>query len=271
MKEKKMMLTEMKNKIIVLTGSSGQLGQSYENLFLEHGATVIGLDLKDSKNNEVTKKYKDKRLFIKCDITNKEELQSALEKIVDRYGKPTNLINNAALDSPPDSSKEETGPFEYYPEDSWDKVMNVNVKGPFLCSQVFGSAMKSNGGGTIVNIGSIYGSVSPDQNLYEYRRKKGESFYKPVAYSASKSALVNLTKYLAVYWAKFNVQVNMLTIAGVFNNQDKEFLDAYCKRIPIGRMANPDDYHGALLLLCSDMSKYMTGSNLVVDGGWTAI
>jgi len=127
------------------------------------------------------------------------------------------------------------------------------------------------GRGSIINIASIYGMVSPDQSLYEYRRSNDEVFYKPVAYSASKSGILNLTRYLAVYWAKQNVRVNSLSIAGVFNNQDKEFLDAYCARIPVGRMANPDDYIGAVMFLAGHGSKCMTGHNMVVDGGWTAI
>jgi NAD(P)-dependent dehydrogenase (short-subunit alcohol dehydrogenase family) len=125
--------------------------------------------------------------------------------------------------------------------------------------------------GSIINISSIYGLVSPDQNLYSYRREKGEIFFKPVAYSVSKSGILNLTRYLAVYWAKHNVRVNSLTISGVFNNQDNEFLNQYCNRIPIGRMANSDEYNGAVVFLASSSSSYMTGSNLVIDGGWTAI
>ena len=113
--------------------------------------------------------------------------------------------------------------------------------------------------------------VSPDQNLYEYRRKRDEVFFKPVAYSASKSGILNLTRYLAVYWAKKNVRVNSLTIAGVFNNQEQDFLDVYCGRIPVGRMANADEYNGSVLFLASPASHYMTGANLVIDGGWTAI
>jgi NAD(P)-dependent dehydrogenase (short-subunit alcohol dehydrogenase family) len=125
--------------------------------------------------------------------------------------------------------------------------------------------------GSIVNIASIYGVVSPDQSLYDYRRNRGEVFYKPVAYSASKSGVLNLTRYLAVYWAKQNVRVNTLTIAGVFNNQEQVFLDAYCDRIPVGRMANVNEYTGSVLFLAGEASHYMTGANLVIDGGWTAI
>ena len=149
--------------------------------------------------------------------------------------------------------------------------MDVNVKGVYLCCKVFGGAMAKAGKGSIINISSIYGVVSPDQSLYEYRRRRGESFFKPVAYSTSKSALLNLTRYLAVYWAKKNVRVNTLTIAGVFANQEPAFLEAYCGRIPVGRMAEGGDYHGAVIFLASPASAYMTGSNLVMDGGWTAI
>ena len=147
----------------------------------------------------------------------------------------------------------------------------MNLKGTFLACQVFGPAIAENGKGSIINIASIYGIVSPDQSLYEYRRKKGENFYKPVAYSASKSGIMNLTRYLSVYWAKKNLRVNTLTIAGVFNNQDQDFLDAYLSRIPIGRMADESQYDGSVIFLASDASSYMTGSNLIVDGGWTAI
>ncbi len=191
--------------------------------------------------------------------------------MIGKFGTPTVLINNAAIDSPPSAPPEENGPFEDYPEASWDKVVDVNLKGVFFCCQVIGAAMAQAGRGSIINIASIYGVVSPDQNLYEYRRQRGEVFYKPVAYSASKSGILNLTRYLAVYWGKKNVRVNSLTIAGVFNNQEKAFLDVYCGRIPVGRMANADEYNGSVLFLASPASQYMTGSNLVIDGGWTAI
>jgi NAD(P)-dependent dehydrogenase (short-subunit alcohol dehydrogenase family) len=150
-------------------------------------------------------------------------------------------------------------------------VIDVNLKGVYLCCQVFGAAMANAGKGSIINVASIYGVVSPDQNLYEYRRQRGETFYKPVAYSASKSGILNLTRYLAVYWAKKGVRVNSLTIAGVFNNQEQAFLDAYCGRIPVGRMARAGEYNGSVIFLASSASGYMTGANLIIDGGWTAI
>jgi NAD(P)-dependent dehydrogenase (short-subunit alcohol dehydrogenase family) len=268
----KVTLFDVSEKIVIITGASGQLGMEYQTAFLEHGAKVIGVDISKSGGiSKLEKNYDKDYLFINCDITSKDSLILCLNEIKESIGIPNILLNNAALDSPPGSSMEETGPFENYPEESWDKVLDVNLKGTFLACQVFGAEMAKNKNGSIINISSIYGLVSPDQSIYDFRRKEGEDFYKPVAYSASKSGVLNLTRYLASYWAKDNVRVNSLTIAGVFNNQEDEFLKAYCKRIPIGRMANSEEYNGAVIFLASDASSYMTGSNLILDGGWTAI
>lgn len=266
-------LFDVSRDIVLITGVSGQLGGEYAKTFLARGARVVGLDVRPSAMSDtLAAQYPPSNyLFCAADVTDKVSLQKASAETVGKFGVPTVLINNAAIDSPPSAPPEENGPFEDYPEASWDKVIDVNLKGVYLCCQVFGAAMAKAGKGSIINVASIYGVVSPDQNLYEYRRRRGEVFYKPVAYSASKSGILNLTRYLAVYWAKQGVRVNSLTIAGVFNNQEQAFLDAYCGRIPIGRMANADEYNGSVLFLASDASKYMTGHNLVVDGGWTAI
>jgi NAD(P)-dependent dehydrogenase (short-subunit alcohol dehydrogenase family) len=263
---------DITREVVCITGVSGRLGSEYAKAFLERGAKVIGLDTMQNNAIDIgSSKYLSNYLFCQTDVTKKQSLKKALEKVCEKFGVPSVLINNAAIDSPPSAPIEENGPFEDYPETSWDKVIDVNLKGVYLCCQVFGAAMAKENRGSIINVASIYGVVSPDQNLYEYRRARGEVFYKPVAYSASKSGILNLTRYLATYWAKKNVRVNSLTIAGVFNNQDTEFLDAYCKRIPIGRMADSDEYNGAVIFLASKASQYMTGSNLIIDGGWTAI
>jgi NAD(P)-dependent dehydrogenase (short-subunit alcohol dehydrogenase family) len=149
--------------------------------------------------------------------------------------------------------------------------MNVNVKGAMLCCQVFGGAMAKAGRGSIVNIGSIYGMLGPDQFLYQFRRDNGEEFFKPIAYSVSKSALLNMTRYLAVYWGSKAVRVNTLTFAGVFANQHPDFLVRYIPKVPLRRMAEPDDYNGAVVFLMSDAARYMTGSNMVIDGGFSAM
>jgi NAD(P)-dependent dehydrogenase (short-subunit alcohol dehydrogenase family) len=265
-------LFDVSQEIIVITGACGQLGQEYSKSLLERGACVVGVDIEASLSSEMlTAQYPKCYTFCKVSVTNKSSLQDCLKLVLNRFGVPTVLINNAAIDSPPSAPPQETGPFEDYPEASWDKVMDVNLKGVFLCCQVFGAAMARAGHGSIINIASIYGVVSPDPNLYDYRRQRGEIFVKPVAYSPSKSGVISLSRYLAVYWAKHNVRTNSLTIAGVFNDQEKPFLDAYCERIPVGRMADVSEYTGSILFLASKASQYMTGSNLVVDGGWTAI
>jgi NAD(P)-dependent dehydrogenase (short-subunit alcohol dehydrogenase family) len=265
-------LFNVSREVVLITGAAGQLGGSYAKAFLEQGARVVALDLRPSPHTKALGDgYADRFLFCEADVTSKSSLQEALRQVQARFGEPTVLVNNAAIDSPPSAPPEENGPFEDYPEASWDKVLDVNLKGVYLCCQVFGAAMARAGKGSIINIASIYGVVSPDQSLYDYRRQRGEVFFKPVAYSASKSGILNLTRYLAVYWARKGVRVNSLTIAGVFNHQEQAFLDAYCARIPIGRMADAQEYDGSLIFLASPASTYMTGANLVMDGGWTAI
>lgn len=267
-------LFDVTHKIVVVTGGLGQLGRQFSLALAERGARVVILDTR--VNDQLVAErlgefsHSERLLCLEADITSRSSLESALEQINTTWGVPEALINNAALDSPPNAPAAENGPFETYPESSWDKVMQVNVKGTFLCCQVIGGQMASAGRGSIVNICSIYGLVSPDQRLYEYRRANGDPFFKPVAYSASKSALLNLTRYLATYWASQNVRVNTITFAGVFNQQDETFLTGYCAKVPLGRMAREDEYNGAIIFLVSEASSYMTGSNLVIDGGWTA-
>ena len=265
-------LFNFENEIVVITGVSGQLGLQYARAFLDRGARVAGLDIVDFDAREsLESTYSGRFSFVTCNVVSRESVEEALSQVKARLGVPTVLINNAAIDSPPGAPLSETGPFEEYPDASFDKVMDVNVKGVYMMCKVFGGVMAAHEKGSIINISSIYGVVSPDQGIYEYRRQKGEEFYKPVAYSVSKSAVMNMTRYLAAYWAKKKVRVNTLVIAGVFNHQDDEFLDAYCGRIPIGRMADESDYDGAVLFLASAGSAYMTGASLTVDGGWTSI
>lgn len=265
-------LFSVSGEIVVITGASGQLGSEYAKAFLERGSFVVGLDhIPSTRSEKLVATYSEQYLFCTADVTDKLSLAKALQDSKNRFGIPTVLVNNAAIDSPPSAPAEENGPFESYPESSWDNVLDVNLKGMFLSCQVFGSAMAREGRGSIINIASIYGQVSPDQSLYEYRRQRGEVFFKPVAYAVSKSGVYNLSRYLSVYWAKRGIRVNSLTIAGVFNDQEEEFLDAYCRRIPVGRMAHNDEYNGAVIYLASPASRYMTGADLVVDGGWTAI
>lgn len=263
----------LKDSIIVVTGGLGQLGRQYTADLLSFGCRVASIDvvtLDDRPEKDHFVDFRGRFVSIKADVTNRESIEKALKVIANLWGIPHGLVNNAAIDSPPDAPISENGPFENYPVGSWDKILDVNLKGPFLCSQVFGGCMAEAGRGSIVNISSIYGMVSPDQRIYNYRVQGLGNFFKPVTYSVSKSGLLNLTKYLATYWAKQNVRVNTLSLGGVFNDQDEPFLEGYCARVPMGRMARLDEYSGALIFLLSRASSYMTGANLVIDGGWTA-
>jgi NAD(P)-dependent dehydrogenase (short-subunit alcohol dehydrogenase family) len=265
---------DVNNRVIIITGGMGQLGRQFTKSLCEAGAKVAVFDVKIERPvfELYFEKYiqSDMVMGVVVDITSRNLIEVGLKQVNQKWGVPFGLINNAAIDSPPSAPVEENGPFEDYPEQSFDRIMEVNVKGTLLCCQVIGGQMGKEGRGSILNICSIYGVVSPNQRIYEYREKNGTPFYKPVAYSVSKSALLNLTRYLATYWAGKKVRVNTLTFAGVFNNQDTEFLKGYCTHVPLGRMAREDEYNGAVQFLLSDASSYMTGSNLVIDGGWTA-
>jgi NAD(P)-dependent dehydrogenase (short-subunit alcohol dehydrogenase family) len=262
----------VEGKVVVVTGGLGQLGSQFSLSLLERGAKVAVIDMAADGADQILidSGGKNSLLVLQADITKKNSLDRALQEIVSKWDVPEALINNAALDSPPNAPASENGPFEDYPESSWDRILEVNVKGTFLACQVFGGIMAKAEKGSIVNICSTYGLVSPDQRVYEYRNTAETPFYKPVSYSTSKSALVNLTRYLATYWAPRNVRVNTLTFGGVYNRQDPQFLEGYCARVPMGRMAREDEYNAAVIFLISNASSYMTGSNLVIDGGWTA-
>ena len=257
-------LFDLSGRVAVVTGGLGQMGQVYTDGLTARGMRVAVFDVAAEPGGDDSLRHHH------VDVTDRRSIEAATAEVVDRWGAPHLLVNNAALDSPPDAPPEEVGPFETYPETSFDEVMDVNVKGVVLCCQVIGAAMAEAERGSIVNVSSVYGLLSPPQDLYEFRRSKGETFFKPVAYSVSKSALLNLTRYLATYWAKSGVRVNTLTLGGIFNEQPEEFLEAYGARVPLGRMADAGEALGAVVFLASDASSYVTGANLVVDGGWSA-
>ncbi|MCZ7660934.1 MAG: SDR family oxidoreductase [Xanthobacteraceae bacterium] len=267
-------LFDFTDRVAVVTGGMGKLGRAYACALAERGARVAVVDtMADAPAGDaafVAHLAAGRVAAFPADITDRGALEQAVDAIAAAWGVPHILVNNAAIDAPPDAPLSENGPFETYPAESLDRILAVNVKGAVQCCQVVGGRMARAGRGAIVNISSIYGLLSPVQDIYGYRRRGGEDFYKPVGYSVSKSAILNLTRYLATYWARAGVRVNTLTLAGVFDDQHPEFLKAYCERMPLGRMARREEAVGPLLFLVSDAASYVTGANLVADGGWTA-
>lgn len=270
-------LFSVEGKVAVVTGALGQLGAQFANELLRRGAKVAVFN-RNLRQQSIEQLYaqadreKGNVTFHQVDITDKESIQRAVQSVTDTWGIPDVLVNNAGIDTQPSAPPEVSGPFEQFPEDVFREVVDVNLTGTFLMTQAVGALMAEAGRGSIINIGSIYGMLSPVQDIYAYKKEKtGVPFIKPVAYSAAKSGLYNLTRYCATYWAKKGVRVNILTPSGVYRStQDAEFQKNYCERMPIGRMARPEEYNGAIIFLASDASLYMTGANLVMDGGWTA-
>lgn len=267
-------LFALTGKIVVVTGGFGQLGKEFSKCLLERGAKVAIWGRKTITEDSLKAafgEYYQNVISCQVDISKKASVEQAFLDTSKVWGVPHVLINNAGIDTQPSAPPEVSGPFESFPENVWRDVIDVNLTGVFFCCQIVGGAMAKKGRGSIINVGSIYGMLSPIQDIYAYKEQKtGRSFTKPIAYSASKSGIYNLTRYLATYWGKKGVRVNTLSPSGVFReDQDKEFVDNYCARMPIGRMARPSEYNGAIIFLSSEASVYMTGANLVVDGGWS--
>jgi NAD(P)-dependent dehydrogenase (short-subunit alcohol dehydrogenase family) len=256
-------------KVAVVTGASGLLGREHCAALAEAGATVIACDLQ--ADAELARQLGGRSIACALDVTRRDSVVALLEDVRRRFDGVDILVNNAAINDKFESplAAAEQSRLEAYPEALWRRMLDVNVTGVFLCSQVLGSDMARRGRGSIINIASTYGIVAPDQSLY--RRPDGEqAFYKSIAYPATKGAVIAMTRFLATYWGRSGVRANTLSPGGVENAQDPYFIEAYSSRTPLGRMAAPQDYRGALVFLASEASAYMTGANLVVDGGWTA-
>ncbi|MFZ1292447.1 MAG: SDR family oxidoreductase [Melioribacteraceae bacterium] len=265
-----MEIFSLKNKVAIVTGALGLLGKKHCEALAEAGANVIVTDIDEKGCKLFSKSLKTQSEGFALDVTNKESIQNLLEKVLFEFNKVDILINNAAINDMvenPHNALEESK-FENYTLSKWQHSIDVNLTGTFLCSQIIGNQMVKQGKGNIINIASTYGVVAPNQNLYKDKNGK-QIFYKPPAYSVTKGAVISFTKYLASYWADKNIRVNCLSPGGVKNNQNEDFISEYEKRTPLGRMANPEDYKGAIVFLASDASNYMTGENLIVDGGWT--
>ena len=272
-------LFSVKDKICIVTGGMGQIGKNFvQELYRrEARVAVFTAHLSPERVEKVfpSAEYDYDRLrCYQVDINDKATIEAALDEMEKIWpGAPDVLVNNAGIDTQPSAPPEVSGPFEKFPESVFREVVDVNLVGTFLCCQAVGARMVRDGkGGSIINIGSIYGMLSPIQDIYAYKEERtGVPFIKPVAYSAAKSGIYNLTRYLATYWGKKGIRVNTLTPAGVWRDtQDETFQANFCARMPMGRMSQENEYNGALIFLASQASSFMTGANLVIDGGWTA-
>jgi NAD(P)-dependent dehydrogenase (short-subunit alcohol dehydrogenase family) len=259
-------MSDLDGKVCIVTGALGLIGKTLASALAEAGGRVVITDLDHGACVDRAHALGG-ALGHGADITKSESVASLLAATLDRFGRVDVLINNAAIDEKVEAGAADSR-FENYPLDRFRRLMDVNVGGTFTCCQVIGGAMARHGGGSIINVASIYGIVAPDQALY--RRADGtQAFYKSAAYPTSKAAVLGLTRYLAAYWGHAGVRVNALSPGGVENGQDAGFVARYSARTPLGRMASTADYAGAAVFLASDASGYMTGANLVVDGGFT--
>lgn len=258
-------------RVAVITGAAGNLGPVWTRGLLEAGYRVAALSLHGTEQDpvlvELGSTYGDTLDVITADVTVRDDLEAAAARIQQRWGTPDVLVNNAGVDVPPRPG--EGTLLEDVPADTFRRVLEVNVLGAFQAMQVFGAAMSAVGRGSIVNIGSLYASVSPDPRMYDHVPME-PPFLKPPAYGASKAGLVNLSRYFCTHLAPTGVRVNTLSPGGVAGGQDAEFVRKFSARVPLGRLARPDELVQPLLFLASDASSYVTGIELKVDGGFTA-
>jgi len=265
---------DLTGKVALVTGGAGLLGAEFCLTLAQAGATVAVVDVNTSAAKKVTRNLGGsgyQALAVPADITDPAAVQVMCDSILDKFGSLDILVNSAGLDpkfDPDHTEPGSSGAFEDFPLAAWQQALDVNLTGMFLVCQAVVASMLAQKGGVIINLCSMYGLVGPDQRLYQ--RKGQPERYKPVYYSVTKAGVLGFTKYLATYYAGKNIRVNALTPGGVFNGHDDVFLKEYAARAVLGRMAEKDEMNGALLFLASDASAYMTGANLVVDGGWTA-
>jgi NAD(P)-dependent dehydrogenase (short-subunit alcohol dehydrogenase family) len=264
-------LFSLNNKMAIVTGAAGLIGREHCKALADAGANVIAADLDKSACDEIASGLTAESFGFALDVTKKDSIESLKNFCLDRFGHIDVLVNNAAVNDMFENPNiaADMSKFENYPLEMWHRSIDVNVTGIFLCSQIIGSVMANQRKGSIINVASTYGMVAPDQSLYK-KPDGTQTFYKSPVYSASKGAVIMFTKYLASYWGEKGVRVNTLTPGGVENSQEEYFIKNYSTKTMLGRMASTADYRGAVVFLASDASCYMTGANLIVDGGWTA-
>lgn len=266
----------LEDNVVVITGGAGLLGSKHAEAVAEAGGRPVLLDIRQDAVADVAQRITAEcgraALGLRCDITRRLDIERCLETIIGSYGRLDALVNNAANDPKvgPGVDAHKLTRFEHLSIDRWNADIAVGLTGAFLCAQVFGQYMATHGGGVIVNIASDLAVIAPDQRIYSLPEvPSDEQPVKPVTYSVVKSGLVGLTKYLATYWATAGVRVNAISPGGVYNGQPEVFVEQLTSRIPLGRMATSDEYKASLVYLLSSASSYVTGTNLIVDGGRT--
>ena len=263
-------------KNVLITGAAGLLGKEHALAILEAGGKVILTDISTKELNKTKKdlqrKYDSESIkAFKMDVSNKKDISRVSGLLLKSKTRVDVLINNAAINPKVKNklSAVKKNRLENFSSSSWDREIEVGLKGAFLCTQIFGSLMASDHkGGVILNISSDLSVISPNHKIYEVNQKpQKEQPVKPVTYSVIKVGLIGLTRYVATYWARNNIRCNALSPGGVFNNQDEDFVNRLNSLIPLGRMAEKDEYRSAIQFLCSDASSYVNGQNIVIDGG----
>jgi NAD(P)-dependent dehydrogenase (short-subunit alcohol dehydrogenase family) len=262
----------LQGKVAIVTGALGLLGREHCAALAGAGAHVVATDLNEDAlmalAGQLAQRHDRPALGMRADVTRTDSLDALREAVLERFGRIDVLVNNAAIDDKYSSDGVADSRFEDYPVERFRRILDVNVSGVFSCCQRLGRVMAERGSGSIINVASTYGAVAPNQDLY--RLADGtQRFFKGAAYPTSKGAVLQLTRFLAAYWGERGVRVNTLSPGGVENGQDALFCKRYAERTPMGRMARATDYAGALVFLASDASAYMTGANLIVDGGFT--
>ena len=267
----------LEGKVIIITGGAGLMGAKHAEAIVEANGIAVLWDIDAKAAGTVAESISGgsgaEITADRVDITDLESIKDGFELVLKRHGKADGLINNAANDPKVDASDDLAwSRFENFSLDAWNMDMGVGLTGAFLCSQVVGSWMAENGGGVIVNIASDLSVISPDQRLYRQQGLADDRQpVKPVTYSIVKHGLIGLTKYLATYWAKQNIRVNAISPGGIYTGQPEEFVARLTDLIPMGRMADKDEYKSAIVFLCSNASGYMNGQNLIMDGGRTVL
>ncbi len=267
----------LEGKVIIITGGAGLMGAKHAEAIVEANGIAVLWDIDAKAAGTVAESISGgsgaEITADRVDITDLESIKDGFERVLKRHGKADGLINNAANDPKVDASDDLAwSRFENFSLDAWNMDMGVGLTGAFLCSQVVGSWMAENGGGVIVNIASDLSVISPDQRLYRQQGLADDRQpVKPVTYSIVKHGLIGLTKYLATYWARQNIRVNAISPGGIYTGQPEEFVARLTDLIPMGRMADKDEYKSAIIFLCSNASGYMNGQNLIMDGGRTVL